>query len=212
MHFIRSETSIPVPKVYCAFERKGITYIVMSRINGSPIGCNWRNRSSESKARLLEQLRRYIQEMRALKPRTSHVEGPYGSQLHDLRIPGGVRGFGPFDSVQAFHRFITDGVQKSPNQFSDVNDLITMYEDLQFTIHFTHGDLSSSNILVNEDEVVGIVDWDTSGWYPHYWEYSTAWNVNPYNEFWRDEVGKFLQEYPEELKMDNIRRKYFSDF
>ena len=38
MQFIASHTSVPVPKVYCAFHRKGTTYIVMSRIAGTPIG------------------------------------------------------------------------------------------------------------------------------------------------------------------------------
>ena len=62
---------------------------------------------------------------------------------------------------------------------------------------------SSANILIERDKVVGIAK---------YWEYTTAWNVNPYNESWRGEVGKFVQEYPEALKMEEIRQKYFGDF
>lgn len=45
------------------------------------------------------------------------------------------------------------------------------------TITFTHGDLHRSNILVSlEDpaQVVAIVDWEQSGWYPEYWEYCKA--------------------------------------
>jgi Phosphotransferase enzyme family len=212
MQFIASNTSIPVPKVYCAFERKGITYIVMSRLAGSPIGQNWSRRSDQSKTRLLEQLRNYIQEMRILKPTSGKVEGVNSSKLYDMRIPGGIHGFGPFDTIRDFHSFLTSGIKMSPDQFPEVNELIMMYEDSQYTTRFTHGDLSSANILVERDKVVGIVDWDTCGWYPEYWEYTTAWNVNPYNEFWRGEVGKFVQEYPEALKMEEIRQKYFGDF
>ena len=212
MRFIASNTSIPVPTVYFAFERKGVTYIVMSRLVGSPIGQNWSRRSGQSKGRLLEQLRDYIQEMRILKPTSGKVEGVDGSKVYDMRIPGGVRGFGPFDTIRNFHSFLTAGTTTSPDQFPDVNELITMYEDAEYTTRFTHGDLSSTNILVDGDKVTGIVDWDTCGWYPEYWEYITAWNVNPYNEFWRDEVGKFLQQYPEALKMNEIRQKYFGDF
>ena len=50
MQFIASNTPIPVPKVYCAFERKGVTYIVMSRLVGSPIGQNWSHRSDQNSA------------------------------------------------------------------------------------------------------------------------------------------------------------------
>lgn len=34
MQFVAQHTSIPVPKVLCAFIHKGVTYIVMSRIEG----------------------------------------------------------------------------------------------------------------------------------------------------------------------------------
>jgi len=33
---------------------------------------------------------------------------------------------------------------------------------------FTHGDLSSLNVLVRGDQIVGIIDWETAGWYPSY--------------------------------------------
>lgn len=39
---------------------------------------------------------------------------------------------------------------------------------------FTHGDLDPRNILVEEGHVIGIVDWEQSGWYPGYWEYVKA--------------------------------------
>ncbi|KAI1125834.1 hypothetical protein F5Y10DRAFT_246234 [Nemania abortiva] len=70
-----------------------------------------------------------------------------------------------------------------------------------------HGDLSGLNIIVRGDNVVGIVDWETAGWLPYYWEYSRAWNVNLYNTLWQDEVGKFLDPMPYELAMDAIRRR-----
>ena len=38
-------------------------------------------------------------------------------------------------------------------------------------IVFTHGDLSSFNIVARVDGIVGIIDWETAGWYPSYWEY-----------------------------------------
>ncbi|EQL30608.1 hypothetical protein RJZ56_006950 [Blastomyces dermatitidis] len=99
----------------------------------------------------------------------------------------------------------------SPDGLPDINKLLTFYQNSQFSTSLTHGDLNSPNILVDGDKIVGIVDWDTCGWYPEYWEYTTAWNVNPYNVFWRDEVGKFLEEYPEALRMEEIRLKYFGD-
>jgi len=73
----------------------------------------------------------------------------------------------------------------------------------------THGDLSSLNIMVQGDTVVGIVDWETAGWFPKHWEYTCAKYVNPYNPFWADPIDDFLEPMPRELEMENIRRKYF---
>ena len=212
MRFIASTTSIPVPTVHYAFERKGITYIVMSRIDGAQIGWNWGARTEESKRRVLEHLKAYIQEMRALSPVSSgKVEGVDGGKVYDMRISGGVRGFGPFESVGDFHSFITDDFKASPTQFPEINELLAMYGGSKYTTCFTHGDLSCANILVKGDKVVGIVDWDTSGWYPEYWEYMSAWTVNPYFMFWQDEVAKFLKEYPEAPRMKEIRQIFFGD-
>ena len=212
MQFIASHTSIPVPKVYCAFERKGWTYIVMSRIAGSPIGHNWEQRPAASKAHLMKQLKAYIEEMRSVKPTNLGVVEGFDGKLYDVRLSGGLEGFGPFNSVRDFHSFLREGIAASPGQMPEVNDLVEKHENGQFSTCLTHGDLNSMNILVKEDNIVGIVDWDTAGWYPEYWKYTTAYNVNPYNEFWKDEVGKFLEEYPNALKMEQLRQQYFGAF
>lgn len=35
----------------------------------------------------------------------------------------------------------------------------------------THGDLSPQNVMVKDGQVVAILDWETFGWYPDFWEY-----------------------------------------
>lgn len=52
MRFIAAHTSIPVPKVFCAFTRHDWTYIVMERIDGDMIGSGWPHRSTESKEKI----------------------------------------------------------------------------------------------------------------------------------------------------------------
>jgi aminoglycoside phosphotransferase (APT) family kinase protein len=39
-------------------------------------------------------------------------------------------------------------------------------------IVFTYGDLNMRNIMVENGKVTGIVDWETAGFYPSYWEYT----------------------------------------
>ncbi|KAG5934336.1 hypothetical protein E4U60_003937 [Claviceps pazoutovae] len=54
MVYVSRWTSIPVPRVYSAFEYKQRVYIVMERIHGQPLSVDWVQRSSTSKAKILE--------------------------------------------------------------------------------------------------------------------------------------------------------------
>ena len=212
MQFIAQHTSIPVPRVYCAFQHKGWTYIVQERIDGEMVSVGWDKRTEESKAKILLQLKGIVNEMRSLPPPGTAVSNVDGGPIYDARI-NGVERFGPWPTIQEFHRHLRNGIVKPPPDIpSEAIELIERHEGPWPAPCFTHGDLSSLNILVRGDEIVGIIDWETAGWYPNYWEYATAWNVNPFNRFWRDEVDKFLEPMPVELEMERVRRQYWGDF
>src|SRR5204863_8894243 len=38
----------------------------------------------------------------------------------------------------------------------------------------THGDLASCNIIVKDGQLAGILDWETAGYFPVWWEYAAA--------------------------------------
>ena len=112
MRFISQHTSIPVPKVLCAFTRAGRTYIVMERIQGDIIGKGWVYRSEDSKARLLSQLAEKIREMRKLQPAEGNmIANVDGGSLSDCRVAGTSLRFGPFNTIQDFHRHIRMGME-----------------------------------------------------------------------------------------------------
>lgn len=215
MQYVRQNTSIPVPKVYCAFKRKNTTYIVMQKIDGNFVGNGWNSRTKESREHILRQLKDMVDQMRRI-PCPSHegVASVTGGSLYDGRLPrpvGNNLRFGPFKNVPEFHRFLRLGKDVSSDHFDEVKALAAMHEGL-WPLRFTHGDLSSLNVLVRGEDVVGLIDWETAGWYPDYWEYTSAWNVNPQNHFWREEVDRFLEPRPTELAMERLRMKYFGDF
>jgi aminoglycoside phosphotransferase len=212
MRFIAQHTSIPVPKVYCAFTHRDRTYIVMERIDGEMVANGWTNRSAESQAKILSQLREMIHEMRNLSPAQGQKIGNVdGGPFFDCRLPGPSLRFGPFSSITDFHRHLRDGFEFSPKNLPEINTLVDLHKG-DWPLVFTHGDLSSLNLLVRGEKVVGIVDWETAGWFPAYWEYTTACQVNPHNLFWRKEIDRFLDPQPAELEMEMIRQKYFGDF
>ncbi|KAM5357619.1 hypothetical protein ACJZ2D_016087 [Fusarium nematophilum] len=216
MQFVSSHTTIPVPKVYFAFEHKNGVYILMEKIRGQSLSIGWCQRSPESKARILGQLQSMIEQLRSLPPeKGTGISSITGGPIYDQRLP--IKSvWGPFQTIRDFHRELRNGIKISDITDSGaapgLKDLISFQEQEWETPVFTHGDLSSMNILARDDHVVGIIDWETAGWMPPYWEYTSAWHVNPQNRFWQEEIDKFLTPLPFELKMETIRRKYFGDF
>lgn len=210
LEFLAANPSVPVPKLYCAFEHRGVKYIVMSRIHGTAIGRGWDLRSGESKDRLLSQLKRYISQMRELAPpHYGYVGGVQGGPIFDHHIPAAQGGFGPFDSVAEFHKAMREGLEEHPDNLPWLNELITMQRQSTTKTCFSHGDLSSLNIIVKGDDIAGIIDWETSGWYPEYWEYTQTYlNLSPYDKFWSDQVDSFLDPYSDTIKMEELRVKY----
>jgi aminoglycoside phosphotransferase len=215
MQFVARQTSIPVPKVYCAFVHRGRTYIVMKNIDGQMAADGWVSRPEESKRRILNQLRDMDAELRAITPPDGvGVANVDGGPFCDCRLPSKLL-WGPFATIRDFHEALADGIDVAGSYKKlppDLQELFDFYQQPCGKLVFTHGDLSSLNILVRGDDVVGIIDWETAGWFPSYWEYSCAWHVNPQNEFWQQEVDKFLTPMPYELRMDKIRHKYFGAF
>lgn len=215
LQFVARHTSIPVPKVHCAFRDKGATYIVMSRIRGQVAWQGWQNRTEESKARILDQLHQMISELRSIHPPAGASVGNVdGGAFYDCRLPSKLL-WGPYATVRDFHEALAGDANihaEYEDLPHDIPELFEFYRQSTNQLLFTHGDLSSLNILLRGDKVVGIVDWETAGWFPPYWEYTCAKNVNPQNVFWADEVDRFLTPFPHELEMDKIRRRHFGAF
>lgn len=215
MEFVTQHTTIPVPKVYSAFEYRGAVYIVMQRVNGTTAAHNWHLRTEESRLQILSQLKGMVEQLRRLQPPDGFgVANIDRGPIFDSRLPKQFY-WGPFDSISDFHSALLDGQDLNVNSthaYPELQELASFYNQSWPQSVFTHGDLSSLNIICEKDRVVALIDWETAGWLPPYWEYVSAWNVNPQNTFWQQEVDKFLTPFPHALRMDTIRRKYFGLF
>ncbi|KAM9879652.1 hypothetical protein VDGL01_06316 [Verticillium dahliae] len=212
MRFVARHTSVPVPNVYCAFIHKGATYLVMSKMRGKMAWYGWQARTEESKSIVLAQLRQMVTELRSVPPPDGvSVGGVGGGPFCDCRLPFKLL-WGPFTTTRDFHEALANSADLNADYAclpDDVHELLEFYRQSDTQLVLTHGDLSSLNILVEGDDVMGIVDWETAGWLPPYWEYTCAKYVNPVNEFWAAEIDKFLEPMPYELKMERVRQKYF---
>jgi hypothetical protein len=211
MQFVSNNTPIPVPRVICAFEHAGQAYIVRERISGQNLAQGWAGRSEASKARFYEQLRSIVLQLRSIAPlKNMGVANVNGGPVYDQQFPK-QSSWGPFKTIQDFRRELIEVEHlQDPSLAAGLCGLIDFHNQSWAGPVPTHGDLSSLDILARGDERVGIVAWETAGWMPLYWEYTSAWNVNPQNKFWQ-EVDNYLTPMTHELEMKKIRHRYFGD-
>ncbi|KAG8358290.1 hypothetical protein FVEN_g4216 [Fusarium venenatum] len=122
-----------------------------------------------------------VTELRSVTPpEGTKVSSIEGGPFYDCRLPSRLY-WGPYASVRKFHEALVDNIpwDAEYTNYPDLVELFEFYRQVENEIVLTHGDLSSLNILARGDRVVGIVDWETAGWFPAYWEYTTARYVNP---------------------------------
>ncbi|TVY36288.1 hypothetical protein LOCC1_G008236 [Lachnellula occidentalis] len=231
LRFLSKTTSVPVPKVYCAFTDGEVNYIMMEYIKGKPIGAVWDDTSPAKRKMLSKQLKRYFNEMRSIPhPRAGVICGASTGPLIDRRIGHDHRGFGPFANERDFNNFLRCGVGQSgelgamaDSSFDDREDLqpkiqklITIQDSKSHKICFTHGDAHSGNFLVRASKIVAIIDFEMSGFFPEHWEYTTAMttaqNVQLHDDgFWKLELKNILEEYPRELEAEILRQEIFGE-
>jgi len=74
-----------------------------------------------------------------------------------------------------------------------------------------HSDIVLRNILIKDGKIAAIVDWESVGWYPEYWEY-TQWAASNYmsSQIWHDLRDVVLDPYPDKLRVDEYLSTVFT--
>lgn len=172
---LHHETSIPAPTPLDLLpDEEDNAYLLMTRLPGHPL---WRCQELFSDAdcdAIVAQLQDYVGQLRAL-PRTGAAAtnrhmlicNTLGGACREHRIREAAP-VGPFADEAAFSRCLRLGDDPARRGHGVV---------------FTHADLSPRNVLVERFvrwdgrpgwRVTGIVDWETAGYYPEYWDYTKA--------------------------------------
>jgi len=89
--YVARHTSVPVSKVYCAFQKRNVTYILIGRIKGVSARKIWSPISAKERERLRTQLRVFLAELRSLPPpKPGHIGDINYSKLYDDRNRRGI--------------------------------------------------------------------------------------------------------------------------
>ncbi|KAI5249868.1 APH-domain-containing protein [Aureobasidium subglaciale] len=159
---------IPVPKIICYGDHPDAPHapvsMLMTRIPGRDLGEVYESLKPEEKETIAQEMKAYLGSIRKWK-------SPW--QMNDyLLFPVGPN---MWDNMKEFlsHKKRVDKL------FSHKHRIV-----------YTHGDLKHHNIMVHNGHVSGFIDRESAGWYPEYWDFTTALRFTPEDFWWYDFVLK----------------------
>lgn len=221
----RNAPNIPVPRVYACYLRGPYnrdpddfgsvydTYIVMTFIEGRCLDEAWNDLDEHCKTSIAAQLHTYVQELRSISRGGKHTvasvaDGPLKDPLFEYHS---TQGWSMLQSITQ-HRLLTCSICPFATEEDFNAALVSVHEDAmskancryliegalaqnKHHIVLTHGDLQGRNIIVAGEKLLAIIDWETCGWYPEYWEFAKCFAVPGWPKDWPDFVSQVLEPY-----------------
>lgn len=177
MDLVSTHTSIPSPKVITTKIGLSNGIIDMTLMPGSSLEKRWDEMNEDTKESVCRQLWTMISQIRDIPRPPELVDGSFqcmvdGSPTRSLLLedldPGSPQPLMSGSDIRdrIYQRYLYFGGRLYKDQLPD------MLPRADCSV-FTHGYIAPRNIMVDEEGLVtGIVDWETAGWYPDYWEYA----------------------------------------
>jgi aminoglycoside phosphotransferase len=192
MEFVKKETNIPLPEIY-GFHIDGNreSFLFMSYVEGQTLESCWSELSSIEKAGIETQLARFLSELRAITPPAPLFLGSIATKTcrDARRMQRECQGI---DSEQQFNEFI--GRFTFRRESEHARRLLSLLK-VDHQIVLTHGDFHPRNILIEDGQVTGIIDWELGGWYPEYWEFFKGAPDGKGLDGWWDHVKNIVGDY-----------------
>ena len=163
----------PMPRLHGVIRIGRYGLLFTSFISGIDLEKVWPQLDDVQKRSISTQVDKLLIDLRSLPfPPNTPLGGVGGQSCKDGRR--GVRiSSKPILDVNQFEDFIFTGSKTASHIYTRF--LQSVMPAYPAKVVFTHGDIRPANIMVRRDEegswtVVSIIDWESSGFYPEYWE------------------------------------------
>ncbi|OQE08608.1 hypothetical protein PENVUL_c009G00351 [Penicillium vulpinum] len=180
----------------------------MTRVPGEELGRVYETLNDEDKNSILEELKSYLETMRAESSPWGgkRICSLQGTSIRSVRVPNHFAG--PFESEVDFNEYLIlpawSGGFSSDTKYNDALNRAKTIRSLPHRIVFTHGDLKHHNIVVQGGKITSLLDWESAGWYPEYWDFTTALRFMREDFWWYSFVIKLGGDlYLAELDSEN---------
>ncbi|PKY08753.1 phosphotransferase family protein [Aspergillus campestris IBT 28561] len=205
---VARRAGLPVPRVICYGEHADSPHapvsIPMTRIPGDELGRVYEALSDAERDTIQMQLKGYLEVMRRWEHPWdgSRVCSLVGTAVRSVRVPNDHL-TGPFESEQELNENLLKpawaGGFPSEAEYNDALARARKMGSMAHRVVFTHGDLKHHNILVQNGRITGFLDWESAGWYPEYWEFTTALGFTMEDFWWYNFViglggGRYMAE------------------
>ncbi|KAL7654478.1 hypothetical protein ACMYSQ_006486 [Aspergillus niger] len=194
LRFSRENTSIPVPGVVEDWEEPNGHYFVLTkRIPGVPLSSLWPRMKMDDKERIAKQTADYLMQLGELH--SNRMESLGGKPIYSTFLfrRGYYIPHGPLASDDDLWAELEVALEHVP---VETRQRLRQRMPSAAPYIFTHGNLTSANIMVENGSLTGILDWEASGYFPVWWEFTCAGiGLGEEDRDWRD----LLQEYMPDL-------------
>ncbi|ESZ95444.1 phosphotransferase enzyme family protein [Sclerotinia borealis F-4128] len=216
-----------VPKLYAMWKEKdGTLFLVMECLRGDTLETLWPTLQEADKDRILKKTASIFTQIRDLPHK-----GLFGS-VDECHMPHHLFWWPDFppniSGLFANERAAIQGLLAKSRENAKMNGRQPYFADIfeeqllkglvmdnSRAPVFTHPDLQKKNILVEitegdndeRDFHVSLIDWESAGWYPIWWEYFVAFIAFKWQDDWCRKVIKVVNAWPAEIAL--MRMVYY---
>lgn len=209
MQYVAEHSHVPVPKVHWT-STDPVTqqnFVIMDFVPGQTLESLLPSLTRKERDDVARLIKNAIDKLRDI-PEPGYL-GSVGRKACSHGMFWGPDGpdplmSGPFENEAAFNEGLLRKLATMPHMHPSYLQFLRRLFSEAFNGHrtvLTHGDLQPKNIMIQrigskEDGSglfdISLIDWETSGWYPEYWEYCHSIIMGRFKPDWLEMVEKIL--------------------
>ncbi|KAB8210100.1 hypothetical protein BDV34DRAFT_187922 [Aspergillus parasiticus] len=167
LRLVEEHASAPAPLWVDDYEEDANITLIMTQVQGQALDGVLHRLSYQEREQLSKDLKVFVRQTRCIPNHTSfRFANTFGDALYDHRVGGE---FGPLAETSDFNSYL---IPKHTS--SETRNTITPVLSRPYKPFFSHADLHSTNILISQGRLSGVVDWECAGYFPEYWEFTKA--------------------------------------
>ncbi|KAI0835159.1 kinase-like protein [Hypoxylon sp. FL0890] len=202
LRFLKENTNLPIPNLLHEWTEGSRYFNITSRIEGETLEQAWLSLSGQDKDRIARQVASHLEEMRGLT--SNRIEAFGGEPLYETGLfPNGYIGQPPLSSDEELWYEL-----EKPLSLLDEKTRQMLRENMPqckpYT--FTHGNLSSHNVMVKDRNFSGFIDFERSGFFPVWYEYVCCrFGLGKEDTEWKELLSEHITKYPKAMNFHMAR-------